>query len=233
MKLTKIIAPLPLLVVAMAVIVVPNALADLVGATPTAPTATVFPGNVTGDAPGTLLADLMEPWTFTTTAGTTDGTLTTAVYKESGGTLDFYYQIANNANSVSAIARESNTDFASQAMNISTGFRTDGGSLAGSGFVNGTVPPVTADLNSAGSVVGFSFQPPDNAKIGPGMTSDVFLIVTDATNYTSGNAELLDGGSVTVSAFQPASTVPEPNFLIGIAMGLIAMVGVRRLRART
>ena len=231
MNLNRILAPLPLLVLAMAVIAVPSALADLVGSTPTGPGSTVFPGSVTGDPAGTLLADLLEPWSFTTTAGTTKGTFTTAVYQESGGTLDFYYQIANDAASATAIARESNTNFASQAFNISTGFRTDGGSLPGGIFVDGTVPPVTADVNSSGNVVGFSFQPPDDSKIGPGAVSNVFVITTAATNYTSGNAELLDGGSVTMAAFQPA--VPEPNLLIGIAMGLIAMFGVRRLRART
>ena len=229
---TRIIAPLPLLVLAMAVIAVPNAKADLAGTVPTAPGATVFPGLVTAPA-GTLLADLVEPWSFTTTAGTTDGTLTTAVYRDSGGTLDFYYQVANNANSVSSIARESSTNFESQALNISTGFRTDGASLTGANFVNGTVPYVTADLNSSGSVVGFSFQPPPSSEIGPGMISNVFIISTGATSFTTGNAELLDGGSVTVAAFQPASTVPEPSLLIGIAIGLVAMAGVRRLRART
>ena len=231
MKLrTKIIAPLPLLVLAMAVIAAPNAQADLIGTIPTPPGTTVFPGLVPSGAPaGTLLASLTEPWSFTTTAGTTDGTLTTAVFMESGGTLDFYYQVSNNANSATSIDRESNTNFA--GFTTSTGFRVDGSLLTGGSFVDGTQAPVTADRDSTGSVVGFTFSPPTTAELTPGTTSNVLVISTNAKNFVAGNAELLDGGSVTVAAFQPA--VPEPSLLIGMAMGLIAMVGVRRLRART
>src|SRR5713101_3397857 len=43
---------------------------------------------------GTLLATLSVP--FTTANGTTSGTLLSAVYREAGGTLDFYYQVTIN-----------------------------------------------------------------------------------------------------------------------------------------
>src|ERR1700676_3700491 len=73
----------------------PQASADLTGTVPTPPSATVFPGLVPpGTPPGTLLAFQSAP--FVSTLGTDSGTIVSAVYVESGGTLDFYYQITNN-----------------------------------------------------------------------------------------------------------------------------------------
>jgi hypothetical protein len=171
------------------------------------------------------MADLVSPFSYTTTAGTNTGTLESAVYLE-GGTLDFYYQVVNAASSATAIARETNTNFA--GFTTSTGFRIDGSTLAGTTFQDGTVSPVTADSNGSGSVIGFSFQPPDSAKIQPGMSSNVLVISTNATNFIAGNASIIDGGTATVAAFQPGSAVPEPASLVLSGLGLIALAGFRR-----
>src|SRR5260370_37748892 len=65
------------------------------GACPAAnPGDTVFPCDATASPTGTLLRSLSAP--FTSTLGTYSGTLISAVYKEAGGTLDFYYQVINN-----------------------------------------------------------------------------------------------------------------------------------------
>src|SRR5882762_9413761 len=56
-----------------------------------APGDTVLPCDATASPFGTLLASLSVP--FTSTLGTTSGTLISAVYREAGGTLDFYYQV--------------------------------------------------------------------------------------------------------------------------------------------
>jgi uncharacterized repeat protein (TIGR01451 family) len=167
----------------------------------TSPGSTVFPGLIPAGTPaGTLLASLVSPYSFATTAGITSGTITSAVYRNSSGTLDFYYQVANSASSSTAIAREANTNFT--GFTTWTGFRTD----AVGPFVVGTVPPVTADSNAAGSVIGFSFNPPNTAKILAGLTSDILVISTNATNFTAGNAAVIDGGTQTVAAFQPLAT---------------------------
>src|SRR5215471_17262479 len=73
----------------------PAAKADpfLTGTVLTPPGVTVVPGLVPAGTQGTILASLVTPYSFTTTAGTTSGSLTTAVYRNSSGTLDFYYQI--------------------------------------------------------------------------------------------------------------------------------------------
>jgi hypothetical protein len=104
-------------------------------------------------------------------------------------------------------------------------FRTNGSGP----FTPGTVPPVTADRNSpGGDVVGFSFSPPDGAKILPGTTSNVLIISTNATFFTAGNASVIDGGVTTVASFEPASGVPEPASFALIGGGLLALVGIRR-----
>ena len=189
-----------------------------------APGASVVPGDATGQPAGTLLASLTETWSFSTTAGTTSGTFITAVFRNSSGTLDFYYQVSNGPSSSTSLARESNTSFS--GFQTSVGFRTDGSSVPGGLFADGTVIPNTADRNTSGAVVGFNFNIPVTNEIAPGQTSFVLVISTNATNFTQGNSEMLDGGSVTVNAFQPA--VPEPSSLLLFGSGLVTLAGVLR-----
>lgn len=197
----------------------------LSGTVLTAPGSTVFPGLIAnGTAAGTLLASLVSPYSFVTTAGTTSGTLTSAVYRNSTGTLDFYYQVASSANSATAIARETDTNF--QGFQVSTGFRTD----AVGPFVAGTVTPITADSNLSVTVVGFSFNPPDSNKIGAGLTSDILVISTNATNFVAGNASVIDGGTQTVAAFQPTAGVPEPGTMLLMGAGMLGLAFINRKR---
>src|SRR6266478_2200380 len=235
----KTVVPILALLIAC-IMVVPSAKADLLGTVPTAPSETVFPGLVlSGTDPGTLLASLSVP--FVSTLGTTAGTLVSAVFEESGGTLDFYYQVTNNLTAPNCgsagqpacdpISRETDTTFT--GFSTALGFRVDGSTLPGGIFSDGTVAPVTGDRNNVGDVVGFSFNPPDQAKIQPGQTSNVLDISTDATHFTAGNASVIDGGVTTVAAFQPAvgpSKIPEPASILLLGGGLLALVRFRRLR---
>jgi len=183
---------------------------------------------LTSAAAGTLLASLVAPFSFATTAGTTSGDIISAVFLNPSGTLDFYYQVINSANSATALSRESDTSFV--GFGTAVAFRLDGGSLPG-GFTNGTagIIPVTGDRDASGTTVGFNFVPaPPGTKIPAGDTSAVMVISTDATNFTVGNAEVIDGGTQTVAGFQPAPGVPEPASFALVGLGLLALAGVRR-----
>jgi hypothetical protein len=208
-----------ILALAILLIAPSRASAFLAGTTPVAPNSSVIPGDATGDAAGTLLASLSAP--FTTNLGTTSGTLLTAVYREATGTLDFYYQIVNSPGSIDGIGRETDTNFT--GFQTQVGFRTDGASLPTTPFSNGTVLPQTADRSVVGDSVGFNFPIPN--QILPGQTSFVFVISTNATNFTTGNMSIIDGGVFSTSAFQP---IPEPESIALLVCGSIIFASVRR-----
>jgi hypothetical protein len=175
--------------------------ATLLGTVPTAPGSTVIPGLVPpGTFPGLLASDLSAPFSYTTNAGTTSGTLHSAVFRGDDRTFDFYYQVSNSAASATSIARESDTNFAGTFTAL--GFRVDGSTLPFALFVNGTQAPFSGDVNTTGAVVGFSFSP-GASEILPGQTSNVLVISTNAGAFTTGNAEVIDvdGGAQIVPAF--------------------------------
>ena len=176
------------------------------------PTNTVFPVDCTGQSAGTLEAWMSSSFTYTTTSGTNMGFIYSAVYDD-GGTMDFYYQIVNDPASSTALARLTATDFA--GFTTDSAYRTDGSTLTGTGFVDGTIAPQTSDSNADGSVIGFSFYPPTGppTELAPGDTSYVMIISTDATSWQAGNASIIDGGTDTVAAFEPGSGTPKPGVL--------------------
>ena len=204
--------------------------AVLPGAVPLPDGMTVFPGLVApGTNPGILLADLVVPGNYTTTSGTNSFTLQTAVYRDTSGTLDFYYQLSNSASSATALARLSLTNFGTSMTSV--GFRVDGASLTGTSFANGTIAPVSADRSTDGTVVGFNFNVPASAEIMPGQTSNVLVISTDATSYTNGNFSVIDGGAATGPAYQPVS-VPEPSSVALFGIPVLLLLCRNRARAR-
>jgi len=175
-------------------------------------------GDCTGTAvASTLLASHSAP--FTSSTGYYSGTLISAVYQETGsGTLDFYYQVVLNTTSTNCggggqpacdhpISRQTNVNF-TNSFAWTTWAATRGDAVGP--FSAGTVFPITADHNAGGDVIGFSFQPPDGAKIRPGQTSAILIISTNATgtNYSLGKSSVIDGGVTTVQTFQPGPAAP-------------------------
>jgi hypothetical protein len=173
---------------------------------------------------------------WTNSVGTMSGTFTSEVFKDpnntfAAGDLDFLYQVSNSAQSTDSIARTTAINF--------TGFFTDvgftaSGSTLGGPFVDGTVAPELVDRVSA-NVIGFTFNAPFLNVIGPGQTSNVLIVETNATMFAPGNFNLIDGGVTTLGAFSPSgpgsNSVPEPTSVFFIGCAMLALPLVRRLMA--
>jgi hypothetical protein len=163
------------------------------------------------------------------------------------GCLDFLYQFTPSATQGNAspgpgsiLETISATNFLSNLATIETDFFTQTTDLSGAGasiFSTPTTTAVcgghsTASCDPTGSswnpgTVNFSF----GNIIQPGVKSDILVIRTDATTFTVGTANAIDGGTISVNAYQPA---PEPT-QVGLALaGLfgVALIVTRKLRAR-
>ena len=165
---------------------------------------TCTPDDFTGTGAGaTLLATIVDPFTV---SGAATGTSTAAVYLETGGTLTFDFQIANDSGSADAISPVSASDF--QGVTADMGYRTDGSTLSISPFVDGTQIPLDVSRAMSGDSIAWDFPGPSAVNtIPPGATSDVLEIQTNATNFRAGTATIVAGGtSTTVNTFEPVTT---------------------------
>lgn len=174
-----------------------------------------------------------------------DASFATAVYRSPGGTIDFYYQIHNNSDDpaqggttaglADSLHRSTHADF--------TGFTTDvfnidpftGGSNIGCAacptgtFKDGLEDADLADRETE-NTVGFDFGP-DAESIDPGDITLVYVIRTNATDYTEGEGAMINGTSRNPRQFQPAAgpVVPEPAMMTLFVLGLLGSAsGLRR-----
>lgn len=189
-----------------------------------------FPDTFTIPAGATLLAD-QNSGTVTSSGGALVLSVESAVYNDpdntfGAGDLDFVYQVSNSASSPDSIARVTATNFTGFSTDV--GYTTTGSSLPGGIFVNGTVAPQLVDRVTA-DVVGFTFD--STSPISPGTVSTVLVIETNATRYTAGDVNIIDGGVVSVNAFAPTA-VPEPT-TGALAIGLLSLGCLRRRRGNS
>ena len=194
------------------IVVSPRADAGLMSSCLLTAGSSCLPPDDAGDAPGTMVALTFAPFSFTTSAGLTHGVLKEEVFREPTGTFDFYYIVFNQPDSATSVSRESDLNFAGWATSVA--FRSDGSQVPG--FVNGNIPPSSADRDASGSTVGFTFGP-----ILPNQRSRVVVISTDAPGFTTGQSAVDSSGPLVT--FQPATPEPASFLLLGCGLLLMAL----------
>jgi hypothetical protein len=149
------------------------------------------------------------------------GTLLEGVWQDlNTGGLDFYFAVYNDSTSMDAINHFSVTDFSgvtTAVANIDYHIPTD-------------IKAAVASRSASGDVVSFSFLPgfaPGYDEIAPGTNSADLLIMTNATSYTAGSAQISDGGVATAQILAP-NAVPEPCSLTALALGGLALLRRRK-----
>ena len=166
--------------------------------------------------------------TGTLGATTYTGFLRSAVYRNTLGTLDFYYQVA-----ISTIAAGDEV-FNLTASNF-TGFTVDalvdGTDFDGAGFFTAANNPnlqgppgstTTASRSGSGRVIRADFGL--NGLEAAGQTSATYIFRTNATNFNLGGTFTTQDGSVAQRPnFSPAAAVPEPAMW---AMMLVGFGGI-------
>ncbi|SFP98455.1 PEPxxWA-CTERM sorting domain-containing protein [Sphingomonas rubra] len=176
----------------------------------------------------------------TTGATTYTGFLRSAVYQNTLGTLDFYYQVA-----ISSI------NAGDEVFNLTTaGFQgytvdalVDGTNFDGAGIFTAASNPnldpnepagstTTASRNGSGSVLRADFGL--NGLEAAGQTSATYIFRTNATNFNLGGTFTTQDGSVAQRAnFQPAAAVPEPATWAMMVFGFgVVGFGMRRRKSK-
>jgi hypothetical protein len=165
------------------------------------------------------------------------GTLISAVYKTTGGTLDFFYQIEQNPNKpASPFDNVATQDlFAPITSEYSANaWYLQGGKLSGSPFLTPTMvagmQAGTRNLTASRNDFAVNFQLNQlGLTVKPSMTtSAVFVIATNAKLYQTDTAQI-SGGTISAHA-ETFSATPEPGFygVLAIGLGILLVAFTRR-----
>jgi len=147
------------------------------------------------------------------------GIVDSYVFRETAGNLLFGYIVYNDEDSVDEISAVSMTDFA--------GWVTEVGQDPGAAGPGGS-PATSATRSAGGGTVTFNFtrDPLGRGALEQGTASFGMMIRTDATDYTRGTVNVLNGAIATVESFAPA--VPEPASLAALGVGAAALLRRRK-----
>ena len=175
---------------------------------------------------GTLLASSSTSGTALTFAGT----FNSAVYLNTLGTLDFYYQVVRTG--AGTTASNEIQSFTVQAFN---GFSINAlrdGAFNAAGFLTANNPGTFTSVGTrsfSGQVAGVNFGA--NNLVGT-ENSTTYIFRTNATAFTSGTFGVIDGSTLQGATFAP--TVPEPATW-AMMLGGFGLLGgaVRRSRRAT
>jgi hypothetical protein len=195
--------------------------------------------NVT-HAPLTVVVDKTVNYTLKDSGGNTQatGTVQEMVVKgdtsngQSANQLDFMFQIHSTTGTISQATATVYRNFTVDASMV-TGATQNANLPLSDQFAAttvGGVPVGNITRSGLGDNVSFGFS---DANFGPGTTSVVMLIRTNATTFDAlGTFGLVDGGSGNVAAWEPT---PEPASLLLLSIGALGMGGYawrkRRLAA--
>jgi hypothetical protein len=194
-------------------------------ATPLSPGQSVSPPLQTMET-GTLLASSTQSFTLGRNATLVSGTLTDMVFRESGGTLDFVYQLSiSKSGAQGSIAQLGVSDFSapvttdvfqSNVMGSNSAFSKAMRSLDGASVLFTPATPFTA-----------------------GNVSSLAIVKTNATSFDQdGSVTLITGlqGVIGISGtFEPIAPVPEPVTMAlwgGSFVGLACTGALQRRKTR-
>ncbi len=183
------------------------------------PSTSQVPATVPGFFGGTLI-DQAATHVFTPTFS---GWARTAVYKNTAGFFDFYYQFSNDPGSTNGVNRLTGFDYSGWNVDV---FQT---STAFGIFQTGTNDVDTADRDLSG-VVGLNFSPATGGKIAPGTSGYIGIFRTNAPSYEEGAFGAIDGFTINAPGFAPA--VPEPETYAMMLLGVGVLAWVRRNKAK-
>ena len=166
--------------------------------------------------------------TYTTLEGASGigGSYDETVYKQTNGLLDFVIQVNNTDITAEGVLHLTLNNFAVAGVTSAVAFETiPGMSPLGLGTVAST------SASETGGVINFLAA---NSGVSAGLTSDSFIVQTNATTYVPGFLSIQDGATSSDPGFAPAFTAAIPelsNLFCGLAvLGLAALQVARMLR---
>jgi hypothetical protein len=197
---------------------------------------------VPGTAPVTELAS--QTVSFAGINPNFSGSVSVAVFKEAGGTLDFLYQVTNASSSGFNLAGITGSGYGTgNPFKTSVDFTTD--NPDSTLFGTGTKASISATRTAAGPQVTFNLGDDSTAGLAPGATSFVLFVQTDATAFNlfggvtiSGqNQGTVNPGTASLNGIlEPtaANPIPEPAsiVLLGISVPFLGAWAFRRNRLK-